>query len=104
MNHQSHWVLLLLSILVATGLLLGWGLSPVTAAPAPPIYWHTAGTGLPADVQILVAAPLSPTVLYAGAWGDGVYRSVDHGATWLTATAGLTLPMYISGDYPQVNS
>jgi hypothetical protein len=62
---------------------------------APTIYWHPASNGLPSDVQSLVAAPLSPTLLYAGTWGGGVYRSADHGAVWITATAGLTLPMYV---------
>lgn len=81
-----------IAVCLATLLAAGWDTCVISAAPAPPLYWHTAGAGLPADVQILVAAPLSPTTLYAGTWGDGVYRSVDHGATWLTATAGLTLP------------
>jgi len=69
----------------------------------PTIYWHAANDGLPSDVQSLAIAPppsgtpgLSPT-LYAGNWGGGVYRSTDHGATWVTATAGLTLPMYVRG-------
>jgi hypothetical protein len=68
-----------------------------SAADAP-IYWHSANTGLTnPDVEALVAAPVSPTVLYAGAWGSGVFRSVDNGASWVTATGGLTLPFYING-------
>ena len=52
------------------------------AAAGPTIYWHPANTGLSNwDVEALAAAPLSPTVLYAGTWGDGVYRSTDHCAT-----------------------
>lgn len=66
----------------------------LSAAPVPPIYWQSANGGLPYDIQALEA---TSTTLYAGTWGQGVYRSTDHGATWLTATAGLTLPMYISG-------
>ncbi len=62
------------------------------------MYWHTSSAGLPADdVEALAAAPLSPAVLYAGAWGQGVYRSVDHGATWQPASAGITLPLSVQG-------
>ncbi len=67
----------------------------LAAATGPTVYWHPASDGLPSDVQALAATPLFPTVLYAGTWGSGIYRSGDSGATWITATAGLTLPMYI---------
>ena len=66
----------------------------VIAAPVPPIYWHTANDGLPSDIQALTTAS---TTLYAGAWGEGVYRSTDHGATWEAANAGITLPLHIQG-------
>lgn len=69
----------------------------------PSVYWHAASEGLPSDVQALVAhpshpgTPSLPTTLYAGTWGSGIYRSMDNGATWLTATVGITLPIYVSG-------
>ena len=66
----------------------------VIAAPVPPIYWHTANDGLPSDIQALTTAS---TTLYAGTWGEGVYRSTDHGATWQSANAGITLPLHIQG-------
>lgn len=64
------------------------------------VYWHPASDDLPSNVAMLAVAPpptgrlgLPPT-LYACAWGSGVYRS--------TATAGLSLFMYIRGG-PAVN-
>ena len=67
----------------------------------PIVYWHSCGSGLPSDVQSLAdvslstSTPDSPITLYVGTWGSGVYRSANHGATWITATVGLTLPMYV---------
>ncbi len=60
-------------------------------------YWHSLTTGLPsnADVEAVVINPATPSTLYAGTFGNGIYRSTDNGATWLTATTGITLPMYI---------
>ncbi len=69
----------------------------VAAAAGPTVYWHATGSGLPSDVETLAAAPLSPAILYAGAWGQGVYRSVDHGATWQPASTGITLPLSVQG-------
>jgi photosystem II stability/assembly factor-like uncharacterized protein len=40
--------------------------------------------------------PHNPNILYAGTWGSGVFRSDDHGDTWLAKNAGLELP-YIYG-------
>ena len=68
-----------------------------TTAAGPTVYWHATGSGLPSDVETLAAAPLSPAILYAGAWGQGVYRSVDHGATWQPASTGITLPLSVQG-------
>lgn len=68
------------------------------SAAGAPIYWHPASTGLAhPDVEALLAAPVSTTVLYAGMWGSGVFRSADNGASWVTATGGLTLPFHING-------
>jgi len=69
----------------------------LAAAPAPPVTWQPANIVLPTNIETLAAAPLSPTTLYAGAWGEGVYRSTDHGATWQPANAGITLPLHIQG-------
>jgi hypothetical protein len=84
------------AILCATILVLASAF--FASAASAPIYWHPANTGLTnPDVEALAAAPISPTVLYAGAWGSGVFRSADNGASWVTATNGLTLPFYING-------
>jgi len=64
------------------------------AAPTLPVFWHPTSDALSSDIQTLAAAP---DALYAGTWGQGITLSTDHGATWITATAGLTLPMYIRG-------
>ena len=37
--------------------------------------------------------PSTPTTLYAGTAFDGVFRSVDRGATWNGIDNGLTDPM-----------
>jgi hypothetical protein len=68
--------------------------TPLSAAPAPPLIWHPADSGLPANVEALAVAP---TTLYAGTWGEGVYRSTDHGASWQPANTGITLPLHIQG-------
>jgi len=70
--------------------------SLLARASGPAIYWHPSNAGLTTnDVEALAAAPLSPTVLYAGTWGDGLFRSTDNGAAWQPVNTGITLPMYI---------
>ena len=62
------------------------------------VYWHPSSTRfVTSHVEALAAAPLSPTILYAGTWGGGIFRATDHDTTWITATAGLILPMHIHG-------
>jgi photosystem II stability/assembly factor-like uncharacterized protein len=39
---------------------------------------------------------LNSSILYAGTWGSGVYRSDDGGASWQPKNAGLTVP-YVYG-------
>jgi hypothetical protein len=36
-------------------------------------------------------------LLYAGTWGEGIYRSTDDGATWQAANDGLLLPFHVRG-------
>ena len=38
----------------------------------------------------LAINPLTPSTLYAGTWGGGVFRSTDSGATWTAVNTGLT--------------
>lgn len=56
---------------IASGLLLGWTLLLAFAVSFPPVRWYP--TNLPAhNPEILVAVPLSPTVLYAATWEQGI--------------------------------
>lgn len=40
-------------------------------------------------VRALVIDPGSPSVLFAGTWEGGVYKSADGGASWSQMNAGL---------------
>jgi hypothetical protein len=43
-----------------------------------------------AQVNALAIDPATPTILYAGTNGGGVFKSIDGGETWSAATSGLT--------------
>ena len=43
-----------------------------------------------ARVTTLAVDPALPSVLFAGTWGGGVYRSLDGGRSWRRSNAGLT--------------
>jgi photosystem II stability/assembly factor-like uncharacterized protein len=43
------------------------------------------------EVRVLAAAPTSPSTVYAGLGVGGIFRSLDGGATWSFAAAGLNL-------------
>ena len=47
---------------------------------------------LPAGVYVneIAVAPSDPTRIYVATWGDYIYRSLDHGATWEKRSAGLS--------------
>jgi photosystem II stability/assembly factor-like uncharacterized protein len=53
--------------------------------------WKPAATGLPAAFSLdsFAIAPSRPTTLYAGMLLGGVFRSIDSGDHWTTATAGI---------------
>ena len=90
-RHHLFFICITILILsIATYVFLGIS---IALATGPSLYWRSSSIGLPSDIQSLAAAP-GPT-LYAGTWSDGIYRSDDHGQTWITATLGLALPMYI---------
>jgi len=80
-----------LSCLLALALLTSASASRASALPT--FYWHPLST--PADVEALAINLAMPSALYAGAFGNGLYRSTDNGATWFTATTGITLPMSV---------
>lgn len=97
---MESWKELVIRIFVVTlgGVVLCSIFSFLTNASDPVVYWHTSNTDLTnQDVEALFATPFSITVMYAGTWGDGIFRSTDHGATWEAANAGITLPLHIQG-------
>ncbi|HLL75889.1 MAG TPA: SBBP repeat-containing protein [Pyrinomonadaceae bacterium] len=61
--------------------------------------WNASNAGLqltneagPAvySVTSLAINPAAPSILYAGAFGAGVFKSTDAGATWVPSSAGIT--------------
>jgi photosystem II stability/assembly factor-like uncharacterized protein len=48
------------------------------------------------SVTALTVHPRHPNIYYAGTYGGGVYRSVDHGRSWTSASAGLSNPYVLS--------
>ncbi|MEM9304599.1 MAG: hypothetical protein AAGE01_20980, partial [Pseudomonadota bacterium] len=49
--------------------------------------WTRSSSGLPepfADLQDVVIDPIRPNILYTGGFCDGVFRSTDRGATWIS--------------------
>jgi len=54
-------------------------------------------SGLAGDaVYSLAIDPKTPTTIYTGTWGGGVYRSTDGGENWAAANSGLTIMYLIS--------
>lgn len=59
-----------------------------------PIIWRT----LPperlgpfgAKVTTVVYHPTNPSIVYAGTWGNGIYKSVNGGTTWAPSSKGLS--------------
>jgi photosystem II stability/assembly factor-like uncharacterized protein len=56
--------------------------------------WTTNGPA-GTDIRALAITPSNPATLYAGSYGNGVFKSTDSGGTWVRASTGLTTP-YIS--------
>lgn len=56
--------------------------------------WEKSSTGIPADeVKSLVS---NDSILFAGTWGDGVYRSTDMGDNWNESNEGLINKFIVS--------
>ena len=62
--------------------------------------WSAVNTGLgSAAVSALAIDPVTPTTLYAGTDGGGVFKSTNGGANWSTVNAGLiTTDRFCPGD------
>jgi hypothetical protein len=56
------------------------------------VNWTAANTGLPPNIGVpaLTVDPTTPTALYAGTAGLGVFNSTCGGANWTAANTGLT--------------
>jgi hypothetical protein len=53
--------------------------------------WEAANVGLAnTAIQAVAADPLNPTIVYAGARRNGVFKSIDGGATWNASSSGLS--------------
>ena len=53
--------------------------------------WTTNGPG-GIDIRALAIDPANPATLYAGSYGNGVFKSTDSGGTWVRADTGLANP------------
>jgi photosystem II stability/assembly factor-like uncharacterized protein len=56
------------------------------------VTWAVSGVGLPSapDVEDIVITRETPPVIYAGLFGDGVFRSLNEGGAWSSFNANLT--------------
>jgi photosystem II stability/assembly factor-like uncharacterized protein len=65
------------------------GVSPRKRAGAIPAVWSSNGPE-GGNIRTLAIDPSNPDTLYAGTWGQGVFKSTDGGASWSAASNGLT--------------
>ena len=70
-------------------LLLAIGISFTPPAHAGVSVWTSSGP-YGGYVRTLAVDPKTPTTLYAGTSGEGVFKSTDSGSTWSLANTGLT--------------
>ena len=81
----------ILRFLGVLALVLPGMISPAGAALAQTgtISWSSHGPA-GGSVQALAIDPSTPNTLYAGTFGNGVFKSIDGGASWRQANTGLT--------------
>ncbi len=99
MKKRTRTLLLLVTLLL-TGLSV-LPISPALAQSQPPIYFpifmyqedpkYAFGLDGGTVVNVIVD-PTNSSVLYAGTWGNGIYKSEDAGATWTHKVEGLRSP------------
>ena len=51
--------------------------------------WGPVGNGLHVNVSILAINPKNPEIIYAGASGNGIFKTADGGITWYHSNKGL---------------
>src|SRR5262245_10124989 len=66
--------------------------SSVSVAGAGVNVWTSNGPegGL---IQVLAIDPVTPSILYAGTGGSGIFKSTDSGENWSAANTGLSSPI-----------
>jgi hypothetical protein len=99
MNRRTR-TLFLLAIFLLIGLSV-FPASPALAQDQPPIYFplfmhytdprYASGLDGGTVVNVIVD-PSDPDTLYAGTWGNGIYKSTDAGANWIHIVEGLRSP------------
>ncbi len=92
---------LLLSSLLSALLVLVC-LAPAGAASADGPAWQSNGPE-GGSIYALAVDPVTPTTLYAGTWGTGLYKSTDGGQSWrATPRSGAILTLAINPADPQM--
>ena len=99
MKRRTRTLLLLVTLLL-TGLSI-FPVSPALAQSQPPIYFPIFmyqedpkyAFGLDGGTVVKVAVdPSNSNVIYAGTWGNGIFKSEYYGATWTHRVEGLRSP------------
>src|SRR5215813_1950201 len=65
--------------------------APASSIPAGTNTWASSGPS-GGQIRALAVDPLTPSTLYAAASGRGLFKSINAGASWFEADAGL--PIY----------
>ncbi len=100
-GRTTHFILhplLSLSRLLVIGIFLAVFhlLAPQSFAFQPtPGTWTLVGLGN-YDIRGFAVDPNNPNILYAGTSGNGLFKSIDGGATWTTATTGIGSPAFVN--------
>ncbi len=72
---------------VACILVVLLSLTPAGAVSAGANTWTSSGP-VGGDITSLALNPATPSTLYAGAYGGGVFKSTDGGASWQARNTG----------------
>src|SRR5438128_379966 len=90
-NRPLRTQLHLIAIAVASATLLALGLGRAQAAPTSWTRLNLTG----GDVGALAVDPSNPSIVYAGTYKGGVFKSTDGGQTWSPRNTGFTPGSYL---------